>query len=252
MFISSLLVIFLIVFIGFAVWNIINFRTLLKRPLKNDDLNDKKYWELKYKQEYMVTVFAVVIGIITWLGYHSISEIKKEIKTELMSQLDSTKKDLDRIENRQKTVDNRLSYSDSIVSVAQNAILGLANREKYLNGSLSLRSSDLDKLKDRISEINSKNIIQQGIYIVDNLEYTFNEYWEYKKYYFKDLISNTGQRLPRFKNPPFILPVSNEGFTFSIQEVNTDSFELIPSNSSSQKANDAKKLKATLFITENP
>jgi hypothetical protein len=156
------------------------------------------------------------------------------------------------IEKRQKAVDYRLTHSDSIISVADNVIRGISNREKNISESLSLRGSDLDKLMERITEINSKNMIQQNIYIVDNLEYTYNTYWEYKKYFYKELLTNTGQRLPVFKKPPFIFPVSNEGFTFSIEDVNAESFELIPSNNSSPKYGDLKKLKATLFITENP
>jgi hypothetical protein len=184
------------------------------------------------------------------MGYNSITDIKKEIKMELASQLDSTRKALDSIERRQKVADSKLTYSDSVISIAQNAIFGLITREKYLNGSLSLRSSDLTKLKDRIAEINSKNIIQQSIYIIDNLEYTFNVYWEFKKYYYKDLLTNTGQRLPNFKKQPFILAVSNEGFTFSIIDVTAESFDLIASNNSSNRNNDLTKMKVTLFIIE--
>lgn len=253
MFITSILVVFLLTFISFAIWNIANFKELLKKPLRKDsELNDKKYWELKYKQEYMVAVFAVVVGVITWLGYHSISDIKQDVRAELASKLDSTKKAIDSIEKRQSSVDSRLRNSDSILSSAQNIILGLTDRERYLNGSLNLRNLDLAALKTRISEINEKNILQQNIYIVDNVEYTFSENWEYKKYYYRDLLTNTGQRLPNFKKPPFILPVSNEGFTFSIQEVTTESFELIPSNNTSPKYGNLKNIKATLFITEKP
>ena len=37
-------------------------------PLRRDsELNDGKYWELKYKQEHIIAVFAVVLGVIFWL-----------------------------------------------------------------------------------------------------------------------------------------------------------------------------------------
>ena len=108
---NTILVALLLAFIVFSVWNIINLRKLLKTPLKKDsELNDKKYWELKYKQEYMIAVFAVILGVITWLGYRSVEDIKQDIRLELASKLDSTKKAIDSIEERQNFVGDTTRY----------------------------------------------------------------------------------------------------------------------------------------------
>jgi len=248
----TILIIFLIAFIVFSVWDAVNLRYLIKRPMRSDALNDKNYWELKYKMQYMITVFAVIVAVLTFLGYNSITNIRDDIKKEMASQLDSTRRELDSMDQMQKSIGFRLATNDSVLSVAQNAILGLSDREQYLKSSMNLRSTDLEKLKGRITEINEKNIIQQNVYIVENVEYTYDEYWDFKKYYFNKLVTNTGQPLPSFKKPPFIFAVSNQGLTFSIKSVTSESFELIISNGTPSEYGTAKKVQVTLFITESP
>jgi amino acid permease len=62
---SQFTVILLIAIVGLIilfVWNAINFRALIKRSnMTNKELNDAKYWELKYKYEFTIAI----VGIIT-------------------------------------------------------------------------------------------------------------------------------------------------------------------------------------------
>jgi hypothetical protein len=252
---STIILLFLIVLIGFNIWNTVTLKRLLSRPLKNDQLNDKSYWELKYKMQYMVTVFSVLIAIAAYLGYNTIDDVKESVRKEFQGKLDSTKANMilidSQIRNSKIEFDTKVANTDSVLNSYQNMLLGLSNRTESVKKSISLSDKDLNTFKNRIAEINSKNIIQQNIYIIDNLEYTFGTEWEYKKYYFKDFITNTGQKLPNFKKNPFILPVSNQGYTFSINKVTTESFELVISNASPTEKND-NNFRVTLFITENP
>lgn len=253
---STILLLFLISLIAFNLWNAVTLKHLLKRPLKNDQLNDKNYWELKYKMQYMITVFSVILAIVAYIGYNTIDNVKESVRKDFQASLDSTRNALILIDSQIKSskaeFDARVANTDSILNSYQDMLLGLSNRTEQVKKSISLSDKDLNAFKGRISEINSKNIIRQSIYIIDNLEYTFTEYWEYKKYYYKDLVTNTNQKLPEFKQRPFILPISNQGFTFSINNVTTESFELVPSNASATEFNDKKKLQVTLFITETP
>ena len=250
---NTLIILFAAALIGFNIWNAINLKTIIKKPLRNSDsLNDNKYWELKYKMQYMITVFSIILFVAAYFGFTSLQSVKTNLKTEIQASLDSTNRILENIEQKQLELNIKVATTDSSILEAENAILGLMGREKALSGSLSMSDFSLTKLMQRISELNSKNIIQQNIYIVDNVEYSFDTYWEFKKYYFKDLKSNTGQPLPAFKKPPFIFSVSNQGFTFALRKITSESFEMSASNASDPDLNNINKFKATLFITENP
>lgn len=241
-----------IIVIGFNIWNIININGIKKDATKTYVLNDAKYWELKYKIQYLITATSIILFVAAYLGYQSVRDVKNDLKNEFQSSLDSSKRDLSRIFETQKILNSKMAAADSSILQAEDAILGLMGREKNLSGSLSMSKSNLSQLMERITEINSKNILQQNIYIVDNVPYSIDQYWEFKKYYFKDLTSNTGQPLPLFNKPPFIFSVSNQGFTFALRKITKDSFEMSVSAASDPELNDAKSFFATLFITEKP
>jgi len=262
--VTSILVIILIVFIAFSIWNAINLRSIKNRPLRKDELNDKHYWELKYQMQFMTTISAVVVGILTFLGYNSLREVKDSIRTEMAASvdssrrvmaatLDSSRREMEILEARQHIVDTKLTSSDSVVYRAELAIRGLTDRESILKNAISMRSGDLEKLKDRIQEINSKNIIQQNIYIVDDLTWAVPtgvgaDTTLFRRFYFKDLISNTGQKLPKFSKPPFVLPIASEGSLWTTQNVTSESFEI----NALMTTNPSEKIKFTVFITEKP
>ncbi|MBK8299070.1 MAG: hypothetical protein IPK90_01195 [Chitinophagaceae bacterium] len=68
---NTLIILFAAALIGFNIWNAINLKTIIKKPLRNSDsLNDNKYWELKYKMQYMITVFQLFYLSLPILDLH--------------------------------------------------------------------------------------------------------------------------------------------------------------------------------------
>lgn len=254
---ATVIFLFLIALIGFSIWNSITLQRLLARPLKTDQLNDKNYWELKYKMQYMVTVFSVLIAIAAYLGYNTVANAKESVRNEFQAKLDSTKANMasidSQIKNSKIQFDAKVANTDSLLNIYQNMLMGLSRRTEAVKKSISISDKDLTDFKGRINEINSKNIIQQNIYIVDNILFTRAELdlmdgISGKKMLFSELTTISGDKLPTFKKAPFILVVSNDGAEYYVKNVSSTSFDLQPYS----YPGDTKTIRATLFITENP
>jgi len=74
----------------FSIWNLISLKRLSKNSTKKDkQLNDSKYYELKYKSEFIIAVFSIVATVAGILGYNSITSAKNEIKADLLAKTKS-------------------------------------------------------------------------------------------------------------------------------------------------------------------
>lgn len=165
----------LLIFYAFNSWTLYK---ILKRPLRNDNLNDAKYFELKYKQEFFTGMFLVVVSTASILGYNFIQDIKKTTKNEMNKELigirDSimtyknniaqmyqlTKNDLEEIENSANNYKEMISI---LVRQQQKAITNYKSSKDSLI-SLTNQIRNTEKL---IKELNSKPIFEKDIYIVN-------------------------------------------------------------------------------------
>mgnify|MGYP001627550680 CR=1 FL=1 len=251
-FTNTFLVVFLFVIIVFNVWNAINLYSLKKRPSKQTGIDDPKYWELKYKIQFLVASFSLILAVFAFLGYNTIDKIKEAISSGLEQKLDSTKNNITELIAKQSFIDNRMSEADTLLTKYQNIIIGLSNRQSGVNNSIQTSSTELNKLKGKISEINGKNILQQNIYIVDEIlldvsKVTSGDDWS-KIIYFSNLKTISGDKIPPMNNPPFILAFSNENCDFRVSQVTRESFKL-----TLQTYTDTVKFaRPTLFITIKP
>lgn len=59
---TTILLIGITFFIILSIWNAINF-IHLRRRTSEVQLNDAKYWELKYKQEFFIAFSTLILGI---------------------------------------------------------------------------------------------------------------------------------------------------------------------------------------------
>jgi hypothetical protein len=259
--VQVLILLLLISIIGFNVWNAINLRSLLKRPLRDNQLNDKNYWELKYKLQYIVTIFSVLLAIAAYLGYNTIENAKESITKDIASRVDSTRKKLvtinSQIENSQSYVDSSVKEADLKLKNYRDLFIKLSEKTDFVKKTISLSSNDLIEFKKQVNDINSKNIIQQNIYIVDNIQFTIPEITKFdslnvprrKRIYFSNLSTISGDKLPIFKKPPFILAFSNQGWDFLIPSVTPTYFDI---EVNLLRDDDTQKTNLTVFITAKP
>ena len=247
---NILVICFLIAIIVFNIWNTITLRAIKNKPLRKDQINDAKYWELKYKIQFLVSSFSAIVIIAAFLGYNTIDNIKESVSKEINQKLDSTKRSVVALEAKQNEIGQRIDSTGSTILKYQDIILGLSSKQLNVKESLKLSSADLENLKGKILEINRKNILQQNIYIVDTIQFEIAKLNEdqSKIIRFEELVTINGDRIPTLTTPPFILPISNQGCEYHVSDVTNTSFKLILWSF----PGDVKFAKVTLFITARP
>lgn len=246
---TTLLIFLILSVISLNLWNAYNIHKMIKRPLLNNELNDKKYWELKYKMQYMLSVFVVLVSVAGYLGYNSLTSIEDRLSAQLNVATDSLKKQSESLIERYKKLATLSLTTDSTLGIAEKRILGLDKMNTNLNKALIVTSDSLTKIKRNIALINEKNSIQQNVYIIDNVIFgdPSND-GKWPKFYFKDLTTVVGQKLPEFKKPPIITAASMNGSDAAVRNVTFESFEILAMMNTS----DTNRYIYTIFITERP
>lgn len=203
------------VILVFAVWN----RVTINRHLRNfaarssSPLTDDKYFELRSKQEYIISISAIIVSLATFFGYQGLQTIKEELNTELQEQ----KKILDSVKNEAKAAlsdyinlrKNTTHYSDTVISSLE----------------------DVRKLKSQIQSISLKNIIQRGIYLVDGLkinDFPFHSDSLNHVILFANLKTFSGNNLPKFSTSPIVFIVGSSTLAKDayISHITSTSFEI--------------------------
>lgn len=100
-------IIILAAILVFSIWNWFNLREL-KQFHHQNELNDSKYHELKYKMQFLIAMFSVFVVIGGVLGYSSLADARKEIKKEFEPSISS-------INEKIKSTDKSIREKDSVV-----------------------------------------------------------------------------------------------------------------------------------------
>ncbi len=226
---TTIIFLFIIAVIGFNIWNVINLKNLLKRPLKNDQLNDKNYWELKYKMQFMVTVFSVILAVAAYLGFNTIEDVKESVRKDFQSKLDSTEvkiKDINsQLSASKSSFDSKIATNDSSLSTLATMLYGVQTKTNLVQNSLLISSNQLDTFRRRFNELIQKNLYISFVRYslkdptLDDVSQTV---------LFSELKTTSGDKLPSFSKPPLIIATSNEGVVFQIDNVTSTSFRLQP------------------------
>jgi hypothetical protein len=213
---STILIIVGIIALVFSFWSFQLIRRHIKRSRNSGHLNapipDEKYFELKSRQEFIIYASIVAIGILTFIGFASL----KEIKTELNNQFQTERQKLAALNKSART-----DYDT------------LANEGKSYSDSVRDALKLVSLLKNRVLQISTKDIIKQNIYIIDPLkigEFPLGQGKDdnFRLVKFKDLQTISGQKLPSFKTAPSIICFSTTYSELFVQNVTTESFEIRP------------------------
>lgn len=248
-----LLIILISAVLVFNIWNLITLSKLRKQQANQQVLSDPKYYELKARQDFLVAVFSVFVATSAFLGYNSLKGIEENVKEDFDGKLKGQQDKMEVLAGFLNATDSTVrSYPDKFQNY-ETLLLSLEKRQSQVSQTNSLSAQKANEILERIKEINSKNIIQQNIYIVDNISFTRAEIDKMdgnsgRRILYSDLTTISGDKLPSFKKEPFILVISNDGADYYVKKVTPTSFELMPFSI----PGDAKIIEATLFITENP
>lgn len=229
---TSLIIIVIAAFAISSIWNIFSLKDLKKRSRSNRNLDDPKYYELKSKYEFLLAIFAIIITGASILGYNSLADVKKAMSEDFKHSADSTYQIIRKITARADSLNNELITNQKRLSTFSLSIQKLSSIEIENFEKGKMYENQVNKLSQKISHIDSSNILKKVYYRVDSLSFfaTSNSPLKlFNKYAFSNLITDNGDRLPKFKTPPFIsiVPYPKHpymNFPFKAYNITKDSF----------------------------
>jgi len=241
----------LLIIIGVAIltlniWNLISLKQLKNNSTKSDNqLNDSKYYELKYKSEFIVAVFTIVTAVGGLLGYNTIKNAENNIKEDILLRTVSIDSLIIKTENKILTKDSILKKIESRQDIINKVIPQNDSKLNYQENQIRL-------IKNTLNKLNENNKIKQSFYIVKSLELD-NKFTQSKKFYFKDLKTNIGDKLPKFSKLPFLIKIPESTIDIEIYDLTLESFSVLMSSSFQVKEQDEEPKIFTfgLMIIEN-
>ncbi len=227
----------------FSLWGFLLIKNHLKKFKGNyrlsSILTDVKYHELKARQDYLISISAILLALLSFIGYTSINNIKKELteqfhnEKEILSSLKDTAQD--NLEFLKLTGKN---YEDSVRNALQLVSI----------------------LKTQMVRLYNKDVISQNIYIVDPLElgkFSFdksNPNTDYRLVRFKDLVTISGQKLPTFNSPPSIICFSKNSSLLMVDNITSTSFNVKADMimGTNPRPEDGSDVRFSLWISQKP
>ena len=228
---SQFTVILLVVIVSLIclfIWNGITLRTLKKNAsLEDKELNDAKYWELKYKYEFLIAIVALVTAIAGFLGYNSLQSIETTVKKEFNNKVDSVKNTLQKTKDSVNNLNDNVKASQSQLQKNRSLMIHLFSQQFELKKSGFQSKKALNDLLNVIDSINVKNKIKSEFYLIPNIKLKGQLFSaEPMKFKFSELKTNTGDKLPLFRKPPIIISAMSNSTEFKILTVTNESFEV--------------------------
>lgn len=224
----QILVVLLIALIAFSVWNLFTLKDIKKHNRSNQVISDERYFELKYKLEYITTITVVVVGVGAFFGYQWFDGIKKDAEKNLVEKTTLFESKYDSIKCKLKQTDDSLRKYQKMMAGNEYYFKKFQVSQKNISDSINRSAKELFSISKRIKIINEKNIIKSDFYIVDNLQINLKYDADYRyKFYYKDLVTITGDKLPVFNKTPFLSINPENGIQVFITELNKDYFALM-------------------------
>lgn len=218
----ELIIIIILVAIFIAqIWNIIALRSMKHNPNRNNsEMQNEKYFELKYRLQYMTAAFSVIIVAIGFFGYKTYSNAIDNIKSDLSKQLSEYSSSLEEIQG--------------VINSFQNFSSKYEADKKDIEQNITRFKQSTSEIQNEINEIKDETLKNPNLYII--LEYAFeldlmSDRDSLYRINFSDLQTFDNKPLPNFKFAPIIAIPASHGFNCKIQKVTNNYFEFDPSAS---------------------
>lgn len=208
-----ILYIFLFLILSFLVFDFITLNKIRKLGSKDKSMiPDEKYFDLKYKIQYLISIFSVILFIVGFLGYNSLKNIETKISDKMSASIGE--------------LDSRIQHSDTLITRHEKSLNEFEIEQKKIQNKLKKSNKDVLSLSDSVNELMKKTFLNPQIYIC---QFLFDE----KKdgdpngeiFYFKDIPTIDNNELPLFKKEPSLF-FSATGIQIEIIEVTKDYFRI--------------------------
>lgn len=211
----TLLCLIAAVIVIYFSWNYFNERK--SRPIWPIE-KDIRYYELKAKYEFLVATGSLFTIVLIFMGLNTQKDLEIKLRNEYKGLLDSAaylKKDVEiKLENSRQTIgvltDNLAELNRTQENIAQKSTTSL---------------STFNSLNNQYNQLKNRPILSKDFFIIKEISY--NEAPEGNRYYFQDIQTIDGKKLPEFKHPPTVLINGSTGGTFGIIRVTTEFVHLI-------------------------
>jgi hypothetical protein len=193
-------------------------------------LTDQKYFELKTRQDFIISIGSILIALLTLIGYGTLNDIKKEYEDQAAvgrNQVDSLTRESIK---KYLTLD---TLTDKFKSTIKQGLLTVS------------------VLKQKVIEISKKDVIRQNIYIIDPLrtgDYKQDQE-EFRTIYFKDLLTISGKHLPNFSTPPSLICFSTTFAVMIVKDVTSESFKVRSDITSDPTG---ENIKFSIWVSQKP
>lgn len=189
-------------------------------------MNDDRYYELKYKLQFISSVGVIVIAVAGFFGLDKYENFVNEFKIKTDS-LDIKLSDYDK---KISLLDSTISKYDNKISAYDNYLKKLDLSKISFSKSMIASNKGLLQLKDTIDIIKKRNILDKSFYVIDNLKIKNalipNNGSGYVRYYFKDLSTIIGDKVPEFDKPPVVFVIPQSGVMLNIYSLTNEYFEV--------------------------
>jgi len=198
-----LLLIICILLIG-DLFLLLRIKKAITKKKKNKSDFDEKYFALKYDINLLRSITAIVVTILAFLGYSNFKDFNNEIKNTISQNIKTQTTEIDEINKK------LIKYGQTIDSLDK-----LRNTIYNLMGN---SENDLKKINTKITNIDESFKNNPKVYVINKLKYP-NPQSNDKSitFYFRDMTSIHGEKLPKFKKVPF---VNIQGYSIGLNILN--------------------------------
>lgn len=231
----------------YFTWSYLTLVKLRKRNSGNDIFDNEKYYELKYKSEFLIAAFTLATGAFAFLGYNSLENIEYNIQkqffnktTELDSSYSSNKRNIDSLNSKASKMDSLVKQVNSTATLAEKK----SSASRLVSEKIKKDQSSLEKT---IASINDKNKLIDNFYIVKNQYYVRSD-GEKNTYKFSELKTSSEDKLPEFSIAPAITVSSLSEIGFFVTDINTEHFSIQPDGRGDYKITPHDTFRFTVVI----
>nr|WP_299071387.1 hypothetical protein [uncultured Allomuricauda sp.] len=221
----------------FFLWKI--FKTI---GSKKKSIPDERYFELKYNINLLKAVSAILIFLFGFLGFTTYKDITKIVESDFEKKFEMQQRRIDKL--------------DSIVKDYEETVKVLKVEEGKSVENLNDVQREFNIINKKISNAQENLKYAARIYVVKDLEYIKKEKQLISegvlKFYFDEMITSKGEKLPKFKERPIIaIQTISNGSSLAITQVTKEFVEVILSyRLVSRSNNDLITYKFDVWIAE--
>lgn len=212
--------ILLLVICVFSIMSFFSLRKLKKQQYSNTNFTDDRYYELKYKLQFISSVGIIIIGVCGFLGYDTFDRFVYKFE----KQTDSLNLKIQEYDKKISAIDTVIKKYDGKIQAYNKVLKNLDASKNRLSGNMFSSNQQLASLVDTIDIIKKRNILDKSFYVIDNLIKKNDD--KVERFYFKDMSTIIGDKLPNFNEKPVLFIIPQSGAQIMTKTITTEYIEV--------------------------